>query len=69
MMFLTQAEIVDLTRRIQSDAQARELDAMSIPYKRRRDKTLVVLRICVEATLGGAATVRMEHPEPQLHLT
>lgn len=69
MMFLTQAEIADLTQRTQRDAQARELDAMGITYKRRRDKSLVVLRAVVEATLGGAATVRMESPEPQLHLT
>lgn len=68
-MFLTQAEIEELTQRIQHDAQARELDAIGIPYKRRRDKSLVVLRICVEAALGGVATVRMQPAEPQLHLT
>lgn len=69
MLFLTKPEIEELTQRIQHDAQARELDAMGIPYKRRRDKSLVVLRVCVEATFGGAATARMEPPEPSLHLT
>ncbi|TAN71877.1 MAG: DUF4224 domain-containing protein, partial [Gallionella sp.] len=54
--------------RIQSDAQARELDALGIPYRRRRDKSLVVMRTSVEAVLGGYGA-KIEHNEPRLHLT
>lgn len=68
MMFLTQNEIAELTGRTQRNAQARELDAIGIPYKRRRDNSLVVLRMCVEATFG-ASNARIEFSEPQLHLT
>lgn len=68
MLFLTQAELVELTQRIQSDAQARELDAIGIPYRRRRDKSLVVMRVCVETVLG-ASGARIEPIEPSLHLT
>jgi hypothetical protein len=68
MLFLTHDELVELTDRIQSDAQARELDNMCIPYKRRRDKSLVVLRAAVETALG-ACGVKIEYSEPRLHLT
>lgn len=66
-MFLTPAEIEDLTQRIQRDAQARELDAMGIPYKRRRDGSLVVMRACVEMVLGVSGG-RIEKIEPRLNL-
>lgn len=66
-MFLTQAELAELTQRIQRDAQARELDTMGIPYKRRRDKSLVVMRVCVEMALG-ASGAKIEQHEPRLHL-
>ena len=67
MLFLTQAELVELTRRIQSDAQARELDAIGIPFRRRSDKSLVVMRVCVETALG-ASGARIAPTEPSLHL-
>ncbi len=66
-MFLTPAELVELTRRIQSDAQARELDAIGIPFRRRRDKSLVVMRVCVETALGVSGA-RIAPNEPSLHL-
>lgn len=67
-MLLTSDELRELTERIQSDAQARELDALGIPYRRRRDKSLVVMRTVVETVLG-AYGVKIEHNEPRLHLT
>lgn len=68
MMFLTQNEIAELTGRTQRNAQARELDVIGIPYKRRRDNSLVVMRVCVEA-MFGASNAKIESSEPQLHLT
>lgn len=67
-MLLTINELRELTGRIQSDAQARELDALGIPYRRRRDKSLVVMRVCVE-TMLGLSGARIESNEPNLHLT
>ena len=67
-MFLTQSEIQELTQRIQRDAQARELDAMGIPYLRRRDDSLVVLRLSIETVLGVPG-VKIDSSEPCLHLT
>lgn len=67
-MLLTRNELRELTGRIQSDAQARELDALGIPYRRRRDGSLVVMRVCVETVLGLSGA-RIEPNEPSLHLT
>jgi len=67
-MLLTSHELRELTGRIQSDAQARELDALGIPFRRRRDKSLVVMRACVE-TILGLSGARIESNEPNLHLT
>lgn len=67
-MLLTRNELRELTGRIQSDAQARELDALCIPYRRRRDGSLVVMRVCVETVLGLSGA-RIESNEPSLHLT
>lgn len=66
-MFLTQTEIEELTQRIQRNAQARELDLMGIPYRRRSDNTLVVMRIAVEAVLGMPG-VKIPQNEPRLLL-
>lgn len=43
-MFLTDAELIELTHRQYAAWQARALDAMKIPYRKRPDGTLVVLR-------------------------
>jgi hypothetical protein len=53
-------EVCTLTQRVKPSAQARELDHLGIPYERRRDGTLVVLRIHVE-------TIETRR-EPELHL-
>jgi hypothetical protein len=41
-MILKTCELIELTRRVKWYAQARELDAMGIPYRRRSDGSLVV---------------------------
>lgn len=43
-MFLTAEELVELTHRTKGAWQARELEKMQIPFRRRSDGTLVVLR-------------------------
>lgn len=47
-MNLTPAELEGLTRAKRSDAQARELRHLGIPFQQRRDGTIVVLKIHVE---------------------
>ena len=47
-MFLSPDEIQALTRRRKFAAQARELDALGIPYRRRSDGSLVVLQVHVD---------------------
>lgn len=67
-LILSVEELRALTGRIQSDAQARELDLIGIPYKRRSNKSLVVMRIAVESVLNNG-NVRMQSYEPMLHLS
>ena len=62
-LFLTDAELEELTHRRRSDAQRRELDFMAIPYRVRRDESLAVLRIHV---LGTADANIPSSPEPEL---
>lgn len=47
-MILTAEELAVLTGRKRPGYQARQLDHLGIPYRRRTDGTLVVLRIHVE---------------------
>jgi hypothetical protein len=68
-MFLTLDEIRELTGRIQRNAQARELDAMGIPYKRLRDGRLVVLRLSIETVLGVAGSRFEGGNDPQLNFS
>lgn len=64
---LTPDELAEITGRRRCDAQARELKALGIPFGRRSDRSLVVLRSVVEHLLGaGAQRVTMARPEPQL---
>lgn len=48
-MWLTESELADLTHRTKPAAQARALRDMGIPYHRRPDGTLVVLRRTLDA--------------------
>lgn len=61
---LSPSELRELTGRRRSDAQARALDHMGIPYQVRPDGTLAVLRIVAERALGGTGTMT-HHPELQ----
>lgn len=65
---LTPEELIELTGRVRSAAQARQLDHMGIPYRRRADhcRTLVVLRVHVEVI--GAGGRLQPPPEPALRL-
>lgn len=61
-MILDTEQIYELTGKRRHAAQARELEHMGIPFKVRRDGSLLVLRIHVE---GGQAKASRE---PQLRL-
>jgi hypothetical protein len=58
--WLSNEELIELTRRRQPAAQARVLDGWGVPHMRRPDGSLVVGRAAVVARLGGAA----EPPAP-----
>jgi hypothetical protein len=62
-MILTPAQLTDFTRKHRSDGQRRELLHLGVPFKVRRDKSLVVLLRDVEQS--GVVVVRRE---PELHL-
>lgn len=64
MLTLTPAELREFTGKRRSDAQARVLDHLRLPYSARPDGTLIVLRAVAELKLGGAVT--MPRREPQL---
>lgn len=64
MLTLSPSELRELTAKRRSDAQARVLEHMGIPFTTRPNGTLAVLRVTVEARLGGVG--RIERTEPQL---
>lgn len=64
MLTLSPPELRELTGKRRSDAQARVLDFMRMPYSTRPDGSLAVLRVVAERVLGGTGTI--ERPEPQL---
>lgn len=64
-LMLTRDELQSLTGRRRSDAQCRELVALGIPFKIRRDGSPAVLRVAAELALGGRGTTPRE-PEPEL---
>lgn len=61
-MILTPEQLVELTRAKRSDAQRRELDHLGIPYRVRRDGTLVV----AVADVPKTSTIGRQAPEPEL---
>lgn len=64
---LTPEELESLTGLHRPGWQRRALDHMKIPYRRRPDGTLAVLRIHV-LTMEGAPAVNSDPPaEPELH--
>lgn len=62
-MILSDAELVTLTRRVRRSAQARVLDELRVPYRRRPDGSLVVFRRDVDAPPASQPARR-----PQLRL-
>ena len=66
MLTLSADELRDLTGRRRSDAQARALEHMGIPFSTRPNGTLAVLRIVAERALGGSGTIAPASREPQL---
>lgn len=65
MLTLSADELRELTGKRRSDAQARTLDFMRIPYSTRPNGTIAVLRILAERALGGAGTMAPA-AEPEL---
>lgn len=63
-MFLTAAELVELTGKVRPGAQARALAQMGIPFLRRPNGAPVVTRTAVE----GLLPARMAPAEPRLRL-
>jgi histidyl-tRNA synthetase len=61
-MFLTIAELRELTGKIQRNAQAVALRSMGIEHKLRPDGTCAVLRSLVEKSLGLSDSVRSKKP-------
>lgn len=55
-MFLTPAEVREFTGRRRSDAQTRELTRMGVPYVKRSDGSVVVLRAVAEQVKAGIYT-------------
>jgi hypothetical protein len=65
MLVLSPEELIEVTAKVKPIAQARELEAMGIPYRRRRNGSLCVARIHVEGAPAAGANIQAE-PELQL---
>lgn len=64
-MFLTDDDIIALTGKLRSDAQARALDFMGISHKLRPDGSVAVLRAHVEKVFGeGVASKTRRKTQP-----
>lgn len=48
-MILTLAELIELTGKQRAAAQARVLDALAVPYRRRPDGKIIVFRAAINA--------------------
>lgn len=59
--WLTDAELIDATRRRQPTAQARALQRMGVRFLRRPDGTLLVGRQALEQALCGAPATMGSH--------
>lgn len=65
-LVLTDAELVELTDRVRSSAQAKRLRAMGVPHIYTKGEPVKVLRSAVERRAGSTAPRRREGyaPEP-----
>jgi hypothetical protein len=50
---LTREEIIDITKRVRSDAQKKELNALGIKFGTRSDGSIMVLRSHVDKEYDG----------------
>lgn len=62
-MILSPAELTAFTGRRRASAQARQLEAWGIPYRRRNDGSIAVLRVHAEYLPG---TMRPSEPAVNL---
>lgn len=62
-MILSKEEVIALTKRTRSDAQARVLNSMGIPHRRRPDGSIVVSRAYVDAELGVKVPAKVKEFE------
>jgi hypothetical protein len=60
---LSEQEIADITARVRATAQTRQLTHLGIPWERRTDGSLVVLRAHVNALVGAAQDTK---PRPRV---
>lgn len=63
-MFLTPQELYELTHRKRPDAQAKELNHLGIPFKRRGDGTVAVLKEAVDKEFGLVEPSARKRIEP-----
>lgn len=63
-VILSKLDLIELTGRIRWNSQARELTAMGVPYRRRSDGSIVVLREDL-----GHATKEKGSASPRLRLS
>lgn len=63
-MFLTNEALFQLTKRTKWTAQARELNALGVPYRRRSDGSIVVLEGDLHASAQkGSASTKLRLPK------
>lgn len=63
-MILNQFELIELTRRVRWSSQARELTTMGIPFRRRSDGSIVVMK---EDLQHASAKKGQASPRMRLH--
>lgn len=61
-MILSPQTLIELTGKVKRSAQARVLDGLGIPYRRRPDGTIVVF----EADIDAPAQVKPRSPQLRL---
>lgn len=68
-LWLSDTELVEATHRRQPARQARVLEDMGVPYRRRPDGTLLVGRAAMEAALARSTMPTGRTPQPANGLT
>lgn len=65
---LTPADLVEITGKVKFAAQARELDTLGIPYRRRSDGSLLVLLSDVDPNHRDPHATTQTRRAPELRL-